>query len=129
MSWNKQTATDRVRASEQSMPVFELTRLTRLMNLGNITLSKPKTVEGVHLYVAICDEAAKITEQLDVNDREGPRIPLRAVHLWQREVSRIIASDFEAAKVHFQGTRVHILVYRPVGSPAELCQPTSQNGS
>ncbi len=43
------------------------------------------------------------------------------MHLWQREVSRIIASDFDAAKVHFQGTRVHILVYRPVGSSAELC--------
>lgn len=103
------------------MPAFELTRLTRLMNLSNITLPKPKTVEGVHLYVAICDEAAKITEQLDVDDRDGARAPLRAVHLWQREVSRIIASDFDAAKVHFQGTRVHILVYRPVGSPAELC--------
>lgn len=89
------------------------------MNLDNVELGKPKQITGVHLYSAIKNEAGHVTDDLDVADQEGAKKPLRAVHLWQRELSRVIG-DFDAAKIHFQGTRLHALVYRPVGKDEEM---------
>ena len=90
------------------------------MNLENVTLPKPKRITGVHLYSAVDNEAAHVTDFFDVDDREAARAPVRAVHLWQRELSRVVCTDFDAAKIHFQGTRLHGLVYRPVGSIHEI---------
>jgi class 3 adenylate cyclase len=120
MSWNKSRSTERIEKTLASMPKIEVSPLPREMNLENVTLGKPKIVTGVHLYSAIANEAAHITEALTVGDHEAARPVLRAVHLWQREVSRIVGKDFDAAKIHFQGTRLHAIVYRPVGNMLEV---------
>ncbi|MDQ3739677.1 MAG: hypothetical protein M3389_01920 [Actinomycetota bacterium] len=120
MGWNRDNAIKRITAVEESIPAIEIRDLQREMNLANVTLPKPKRITGVHLYSAVDNEAAHVTDIFDVKDREAARPPVRAVHLWQREVSRIVCTDMEAAKIHFQGTRLHALVYRPIGSIDEI---------
>jgi class 3 adenylate cyclase len=39
---------------------------------------------------------------------------LRRVHLHARELTKVCESDFDAAKVHFQGPKLHAVVYRPI---------------
>lgn len=120
MSWNKERSAARIRAIDDRIPAIEISRLERKMDLDNVTLGKPKIVEGVHVYAAVANEAAHITDLLDPSDQDGAKRPLRAVHLWQREIGRIVCNDFDAAKIHFQGTRLHGLVYRPIGSQTEV---------
>lgn len=120
MSWNRAKAIERIQTAAKNMPEIVVTPLTREMNLENVTLGKPKTITGVHLYSAVTNEASHITDGLEVSDQDAARPALRAVHLWQREISRVVCDDFSAAKVHFQGTRLHALVYRPVGDDAEI---------
>lgn len=120
MSWNKQKSMERIRRIDRDIPTIEVSRLQRKMNLDNVTLGKPKVIEGVHVYSAVANEAAHITEPLDPGDQEAALAPLRAVHLWQRELGHIVSKDFDAAKIHFQGTRLHALAYRPVGDVIEM---------
>jgi class 3 adenylate cyclase len=120
VSWNKQKSKERIEKIDAGIPPIEVSPLQRKMDLNNVTLGKPKMVEGVHLYVAVANEAAHVTDLLDPTDRDAAQAPLRAVHLWQREVGRIVCTDFDAAKVHFQGTRLHAIVYRPVGDSDEI---------
>ena len=120
MSWDKDKSIQRVRGIADRIGSIEITDLQRQMNLDNVTLGKPKRIKGVHVYSAITNEAAHITDALDVADQDAAKPALRAVHLWQRELTRVVCTDFDAAKVHFQGTRLHALVYRPVGDMAQV---------
>lgn len=113
-------AIERIEGIERSIPTIEVTPLQREMNLDNVTVGRPKRITGVHLYSAVTNEAAHITDLLDLVDRDRARAPTRTVHLWQREVNRIVCNDFDAAQVHFQGTRLHALIYRPVSALAEI---------
>ncbi len=120
MSWNKDTAVKRIEGIERSIPPIEVTSLKREMNLENVTLGKPKRINGAHLYSAVANEPAHVTDLLDVADHDAARAPTRRVHLWQRETNRIVCKDFDAAQIHFQGTRLHALVYRPVSDTSEI---------
>jgi len=120
VSWNKQKSMERIEGIDRNIPTIEVSRLEREMNLENVTLGKPKVVEGVHVYSAVANEAAHITELLDPSEKDAALAPLRAVHLWQRELGRVVSNDFDAAKIHFQGSSLHALVYRPVGDVAEM---------
>jgi class 3 adenylate cyclase len=120
MGWNRDRSIERIKRADKNISEITVTPLTREMNLENVTLTKPKSVTGVHLYSAVVNEAGHITDALDVADQDAARSPLRAVHLWQREISRVVCTDFGAAKIHFQGTRLHALVYRPVSDEQEI---------
>lgn len=120
MSWNKEKSRKRITAHDSRIPTIEISRLERKMNLENVALGKPKIIDGVHLYAAVANEAAHVTDFLDAGDQDAAKKPVRAVHLWQRELSRIVVKDFDAAKIHLQGTRLHALVYRPVGDQTEI---------
>lgn len=120
MSWNKDRSAERIKKIDARIPAIEVSRLERKMNLDNVTLGKPKIVEGVHIYSAVANEAGHITDLLDPSDQDAAKPPVRAVHLWQRELGRIVCKDFDAAKIHCQGTRLHALVYRPVGNAVEV---------
>lgn len=119
MSWSKDKSVARVQRISDGIPTIAISDLQREMNLDNVRLGKPKRIRGVHLYSAITNEAAHITDFLDVTDTADAKPALRAVHLWQRELTRIV-KEFGGAKVHFQGTRLQVLVYRPVGNMAEV---------
>jgi class 3 adenylate cyclase len=120
MSWNRINAIERIQRIQHSIPAITVTPLQREMNLDNVTLGKPKRITGVHLYSAVTNEAAHITDLLDLSDCDSARAPTRTAHLWQRELNRVVCKDFDAAQIHFQGTRLHALVYRPVSDIAEI---------
>jgi hypothetical protein len=119
MTWNRKNAIERIKGVAHSIPAIEVSALTREMNLDNVTLGKPKRIAGAHVYCAVANEAAYITDPLDVHDPEAARELARTVHLWQREISRVV-EDFDAVQIHFQGTRLHAILYRPVGDAAEI---------
>ena len=45
---------------------------------------------------------------------------IQATHLYEREVGRIVENVIGAYRVHFQGAKLHALVYVPVGNESIL---------
>ena len=119
MGWKKDTSEQRVKRIVESIGEIEISDLTREMNLANVKLRKPKRIHGVHLYLQPTNEKQLIEELLSCDDVDAARAILRRVHLYEREAGRIIR-DFNAAQIHFQGTRLHALTYRPVGDQAQV---------
>jgi len=119
MGWKKDVSKARVKRIAESVGTVEISDLRKEMKLSNVALRKPKRIEGVHLYIGPRNEKELVDELLSAEERAAARTILRRVHLYQREVGRIIG-DFDAAQVHFQGTRLHALVYRPVGDQEEV---------
>jgi hypothetical protein len=119
MGWNRDISAKRVQAIAERIGQIEISDLTREMNLSNVKLRQPKRIDGVHLYLGPANEQQLIDELLSVEDTEAARAILRRVHLYQRETGRII-KDFDAARIHFQGMRLHALTYRPVGDQQEV---------
>jgi hypothetical protein len=119
MAWNIDTSRDRIETIANSIPEIEISDLGRQMNFDNVTLARPKRITGVHTYVAVTNDQRLVDELLDAGDQEAAKAPVRRLHLYQREIARIVA-DFNAAQVHFQGSRLHALTYRPCGDHPEI---------
>lgn len=119
MSWNLERSQDRVRHKWEETAGVEVTRLTKQMDLTNITLMRPKLVHAAHLYVDIENFAELLGSELD---EPTAKEILRRLHLQAREITRICETDFDAAKVHFQGPKLHAIVYRPYDDHGALVQ-------
>jgi class 3 adenylate cyclase len=117
--WNYEASRERLLKRRDALPEITISDLTRQATLANITFAAPKRVQGVHAYLGLSNADALIEEPLDPDDQDAARGPVRRTHLWQRELSRVVA-DFDAAKIHFQGTRLHTLTYRPVSDEVEI---------
>ena len=50
------------------------------------------------------------------DNKDEMRRLVQAVHVYQREVTRIVegVDTFDAVRVHFQGPKLHALIYRPI---------------
>lgn len=88
--------------------------LVREAEFENTTLKRPRRVTAAHVYVDVPGFRALITGA----DALPDVAVARQLHLWGREITRVVERDFDAAKVHFQGPRLHAVVYRPVGDQA-----------
>jgi class 3 adenylate cyclase len=117
--WKYETSRERLLKRRDALPEISISALTRQATLANISFAAPKRVTGVHGYHGLANADALIEEPLDPDDQARARAPLRRTHLWQRELSRVVA-DYDAAKIHFQGTRLHTLTYRPVRDEVEI---------
>src|SRR3954469_9851879 len=111
--WQYDASRERLFKRRDGLPGISISDLTRQATLANITFAAPKRVLGVHSYIGLANADALIEDPLDQDDQDGARSPLRHIHLWQRELSRVV-NDHDAAKIHFQGTRLHTVTYRPV---------------
>ena len=119
MGWTKETSRERVSGIANRIGDVEISDLTREMDLENVTLRRPKRIRGVHLYLGPSNEKRLVDDLLSVDQTDEARRILRRLHLFQRESGRIVR-DFDAAQVHFQGARLHVLTYRPVGDQEEI---------
>jgi class 3 adenylate cyclase len=109
--WNENDARERLQKSYDDTKDLELKPLTKEMNLENLSPTKCRTVTGVQLYL----DVVNIQELLDEagEDKEKLSKLLRQVHVFERLITTLLY-DFEGAeKVHFQGTRLHAVVYKP----------------
>lgn len=118
MTWNKERSLARVRARFDEVGTIEVTDLTKTMNLEHVKLRQPKRIEGIHVYLGPSNEV-QLIDDLSEDDPDAARGILRRIHLYQRELGRIV-TDFDAVQVHFQGLRLHALNYRPVGDQRKV---------
>lgn len=112
MPWTYDKSRERIERVANAIPDISIGDLTREMTLGNVTLAQPKRISGVHLYVAVANEQQLLDQALDDCDAEVAKAPIRQLHLYQRELNRVV-NDFGSALIHFQGSRQHSLTYKP----------------
>jgi class 3 adenylate cyclase len=119
MPWNIDNSRKRVTGIAASIPKIEISDLKREMTLENVKLANPKRVTGAHCYIALASEKPLTDALSDVEDRDAAKRVARQLHLYQRAVGRT-ADAFGAARIHFQGARLHSLIYRPFADHSEI---------
>lgn len=116
MSWNYDRALERAQARYDQTASLVVTDVIREIDFDNISRTEPRRLAGTHLYA----DVSNFNQLLAAGDDDAAKDMLRLLHIFAREVSRIIRIDFDGCKVHFQGPRVHALAYRPVGDEAAM---------
>lgn len=120
MSWNVDRSRERIKKHLAGLGNIEIAKLTKEADLDSL-LSETccREIFGAHVYIAVsnfANLAAEITTDADY------RRLIQAVHVYQREVSRLVegAELFDGVRVHFQGAKLHALFYRPIDDSNEL---------
>lgn len=115
MGWNYQTSVERAQKRWDATADLNVADVVRVTDFNAIALNAPRRVVGCHLYVDVTNFNSLLREAEDDADRADM---VRLLHIWQREVSKILDA-FEVVKVHFQGPRLHAISYRPISNSAE----------
>lgn len=119
MPWKIDESRERIARIAASIPKIEISDLKREMTLENVKLANPKRVTGAHCYIALASEKALTDALGDVENRDASKRVARQLHLYQRAVGRT-ADAFGAARIHFQGARLHSLIYRPFADHRQI---------
>ncbi len=118
MSWEKQKSLDRIERRWEARDVeITVSKLTRQMNLENVTLHNGRRIQGAHIYATVARSGG--LHRLDSD--EHARSAIQRLALWQAEVAKI-AKAFEVPIIAFQGGRVHLLVYRPIDDNPKIAR-------
>jgi class 3 adenylate cyclase len=119
MSWNYETSLKRIKERLETAGQIEIEKLVRDADLRNL-LSETvcREIFGAHVYVDL-PNFAKLASEIE---GEEYRRVIQAVHLYQREVTRIVEDEemFDGVRVHFQGPKLHALFFRPIDASADL---------
>lgn len=121
MTWNYDRSRDRIQAHLDVMGDITVEKLIREADLSSLlSETNCREIFGAHVYVQISNFPHLASQDADDNDSYKELI--RAVHIYQREVGRIVESVqiFDALRVHFQGPKLHALLYRPIDDDEEL---------
>ncbi|HEX8465320.1 MAG TPA: adenylate/guanylate cyclase domain-containing protein [Abditibacterium sp.] len=116
MAWNQQESRRRVCEHLGEITDIEVAPLVREADLDELLTERVcRQIYGVHLYAHPSEFSGladlSIKSDLEI---EKYRQVVRAVHIYQREISHIVETIFDAVRVHFQGVRLHSLIYRPI---------------
>lgn len=121
MSWNYDKSLKRIRTHLDSMGEITVEKLKREANLEELlSETNCREIFGGHIYVDVTNFSS-LASAATANEEDIKRLA-QAVHVYQREIARIIEMDdlFDGVRVHFQGSRVHALFYRPIDAAAEI---------
>ena len=116
MAWTYEKSEERATTRYEQTSDLEIADITREIDFDLISRTKPRRVVGTQFYVDVGNFTKQLRSELD-DDGEDL---LRLLHVYSREASRIVESDFDGQKVHFQGPRLHALAYRPVSDESEM---------
>lgn len=113
MSWDLEKSEERVEAHLASMGEIEITPLARKVEYLEALLSESecKQVDGAHVYAEVSNFQKLATE----TTQDELRGTIRALHVFQRNATKIVEDTFGSIFVHWQGPRLHAVAYRPVG--------------
>lgn len=101
MSWKRNRSLDRIQARwKQRDCDITVSRLTKLMDLENLTLRQSRIITGAHIYVSVARSGR--LSALDSDD--DARSAIRRLAIWQDEYAKIAAA-FEIPVIAFQGAR------------------------
>lgn len=121
MSWNYDESLERIRYHLDNMGEIEVHKLAREADLGNLlSETECREIYGAHVYVGVSN-FAKLASDGAYSEDDYKRL-IRGIHLYQREVSRIVERDemFGGLRIHFQGPKLHALFYRPIDDEENL---------
>lgn len=111
MSWNYQRSYQRIQQHLRGMQPINISDLTKEMDLEQVVSeSQCKRIYGVHVYALLTNFAHLASF---IPEGEAYKELIIAVHLYQREVVRIVEQVFGGICVHFQGPKLHALLYQP----------------
>lgn len=109
--WNEDDARKRLQKSYDETKDLELKPLTKEMNLENLSPTKCRTVTGVHLYLDVVNIQGHLDEAGE--DKEKLAKLLRHTHVYERLITALLYETDGAEKIHFQGARLHAVIYKP----------------
>ena len=121
MTWNYDRSRDRIQAHLDVMGDVTMEKLVREADLNNLlSETNCREIFGAHVYVQISNFPQLASQ--DADDDDSYKELIRAVHIYQREIGRIVewVQIFDALRVHFQGPKLHALIYRPIDDDEEL---------
>jgi class 3 adenylate cyclase len=121
MSWNHDRSVERIQTHLDGMGEINVTKLKREADLEELlSETQCREIFGAHVYVQVANFARLASGATD-DEQEIKRL-IQAVHIYQREMSRIVerAELFDGVRVHFQGAKLHALFYRPIDDEREL---------
>lgn len=119
MSWNYDDSLKRIGDHLDKMGEIEVEKLVREADLNSLlTETKCREIHGAHVYVYITNFSRIATESIP-DETEYKRF-IQAVHVYQREVARIVETIFDGLRIHFQGPKLHALFYRPIDKTEKL---------
>jgi class 3 adenylate cyclase len=114
MGWNSDRSLERAEAAWDATEGLTVTDLVRETDFDSTALKNPRRIRAAHVYVDVPG-----FRHILGDDEPDPEVA-RQLHLWGREVTRIVKEDFYGTKVHFQGPRLHAAIYRPIGNDEEI---------
>ena len=105
--------TNRLRKQWESLQKagINIAKLTREMDLSNLSPTDARLVHGVHVYSAIMNFSELLADPLMRKD-DFKRL-LRYCHCLQVELRRLVQNVFEGDKIQVQGPKFHGLLFRP----------------
>ena len=120
MAWDLNTSTNRVEHHLDTLGDIEVEKLTRDADLNSLlSETNCREIYGAHVYADVPNFADLATV---VGDGDEYRRVIQSVHLYEREVARIVegAQIFDGVRIHFQGAKLHALFFRPIDNTAEI---------
>jgi hypothetical protein len=115
MSWKYRRSQERIEEHLDGLGDITVEKLVREADLHKLlSETNCREIYGAHVYLSVTNFAHLASDGLYAQD-DYKRL-IRAVHIYQREVARIVedGSIFDGLRVHFQGPKLHALLYRPI---------------
>src|SRR5438874_10174025 len=110
MSWDKKRSHDRIQKHLDGMEEIEVKKLTREADLEQLLSETTcRVIYGAHVYIQVPNFARLASDGLYAKD-DYKRL-IQGVHIYQREGTRIV-EGLGGTLVHFQGSTLHVLLYR-----------------
>ena len=116
MSWNEHTSLNEIQQHVARLKItpIRIKPLDEALDRAAISEFQCKRVYGAHVYVSIPAFARLASRVYDTEGVESYQDLTRAIHLYQQEVHRIVEL-FAGYQVHFQGPKLHAVLYQPLG--------------
>ena len=119
MSWNLQKSIERIQKHLADLGEIDVEKLVKDADLSTLlTPTNCRQVYGAHVYV----DVPNFSELASHADGEDFRRVIQAIHVYHREVARIVEDPgiFGGVRIHFQGPKLHALFFRPIDSSEDL---------
>jgi class 3 adenylate cyclase len=120
MGWQHDRSRKRIQNEADRLGEIEVKKLGREMELANLSVTRCREIFGAHLYIPVSNFPRLVCSDTFAAD-DYKRL-IRCVHCYQRELSRMVETDFGDVKVHFQGPKLHALCYRPIDDATTIAR-------
>lgn len=113
MPWKQATSSERIAKHLENLGEIEVEKLVREADLDTLlTETVCREIFGAHVYATIPNFTTLLSDK--TLSKDGYARLIRCLHCYEREVSRIVEAVFDGVRVHFQGPKLHALIYRPI---------------